>query len=109
MQRVRWAGKTTGYNSSYAKFLAVMVLLMNLSLVVGIWFTICGNIDWLFLIIFLIKYLVDYILLYKSNSYLRNGKFFVPIASSILYPVFSSLVGVYSLFGSFTWKGRRFK
>jgi glycosyltransferase involved in cell wall biosynthesis len=109
MQRVRWASKTSAYSSTYAKFLAVMVLLMNLSLVVGIWFTICGNIDWLFLIIFLIKYLVDYILLYRSNSYLRNGKFFVPIASSIIYPLFSSLVGIYSLFGSFRWKGRRFK
>jgi cellulose synthase/poly-beta-1,6-N-acetylglucosamine synthase-like glycosyltransferase len=109
MQRVRWASKTSSYSSTYAKLLAVIVLLMNISLVVGFCFTICGNIDWLFLIIFLAKYLVDYILLYKSNSYVRNGKFFVPIASSIIYPLFSSLVGIYSLFGSFSWKGRVFK
>lgn len=109
MQRVRWASKTSSYSSTYAKFLAVMVLLMNLSLVVGFCFTLCGNIDWLFLIFFLVKYLVDYILLNKSNSYLRNGKFFVPISSSIIYPLFSSLVGIYSLFGSFRWKGRTFR
>lgn len=109
MQRVRWASKTSSYSSTYAKLLAVIVLLMNISLVVGFCFTICGNIDWLFLIVFLAKYLVDYILLYKSNSYVRNGKFFVPIASSIIYPLFSSLVGIYSLFGSFSWKGRVFK
>jgi cellulose synthase/poly-beta-1,6-N-acetylglucosamine synthase-like glycosyltransferase len=109
MQRVRWASKTSSYSSTYAKFLAVMVLLMNISLVVGFCFTLCGNIDWLFLIIFLVKYLVDYILLNKSNSYLRNGKFFVPISSSIIYPLFSSLVGIYSLFGSFRWKGRTFR
>lgn len=120
MQRVRWAGKTTGYKSSYAKFLAVVVLLMNLSLVLGFvygftqggafpWCGFCGYLHWkVFLGACVIKYVVDYILLYQSNSYLRNGKFFVPIASSIIYPLFSSLVGIYSLFGSFTWKGRRF-
>lgn len=120
MQRVRWAGKTTSYTSGYAKMLAVVVLLMNLSLVCGLvygftqggafpWCGVCGYLNHkLFIGVFFIKYLVDYILLYKSNSYLRKGKFFVPIASSLIYPFFSSLVGVYSLFGSFTWKGRRF-
>ena len=110
MQRVRWAGKSTGYKSTYAKFLAVMVLLMNLSLTIAFCllpfaFLNCKVV----LVVFLTKYIVDYILLYKSNTYLRKGKFFVPIASSIIYPFFSSLVGVYSLFGSFTWKGRRFQ
>jgi cellulose synthase/poly-beta-1,6-N-acetylglucosamine synthase-like glycosyltransferase len=110
MQRVRWASKTTGYSNVYAKILAVIVLLMNLSLVVGFIFCILNYIDWRILAgVFLIKYLVDYLLLFKSNMYLRNGKFFLPIASSLIYPLFSSCVGIYSLFGSFTWKGRSFK
>ena len=110
MQRVRWAGKTTGYKSSYAKFLAVVVLLMNLSLTSAFCLFPFALLNWkIALIVFLTKYIVDYILLYKSNTYLRKGKFFVPIASSIVYPFFSSLVGIYSLFGSFSWKGRRFK
>ena len=110
MQRVRWAGKSTGYKSSYAKFLAVIVLLMNMSLTIAFCLLPFAFINLtVLLIVFLIKYLVDYILLYKSNTYLRKGTFFVPIASSIIYPFFSSLVGVYSLFGSFSWKGRKFK
>jgi cellulose synthase/poly-beta-1,6-N-acetylglucosamine synthase-like glycosyltransferase len=110
MQRVRWAGKTTGYSSSYGKTLAIIVLLMNVGLIAGFWFATCGCIDWpLFLTVFLAKYIVDYILLIKSNSYLRKGQFFVPIASSIVYPFFSGVVGIYSLFGSFRWKGRKFK
>ena len=109
MQRVRWAGKSTGYKSGYAKFLAVVVLLMNISLVVGCWLLVVGKIDWrAILFVFVMKYSIDYILLYKSNTYLRKGKFFVPIASSIIYPFFVSLVGIYSLFGSFRWKGRKF-
>ena len=110
MQRVRWAGKSTGYKSGYAKFLAVVVLLMNLELTIAFCLFPFALLNRkIVLIVFLTKYIVDYILLYKSNSYLRNGKFFLPIASSIIYPFFSSLVGVYSLFGSFSWKGRRFK
>lgn len=109
MQRVRWASKTTSYKNIYAKSLAVVVLLMNLSLVLGFGFWILGKIEiWNLSSIFLIKYLVDYVLLYKSNQYLNKGKFLLPLASSLVYPVFSSAVGLYSLFGSFTWKGRHF-
>ncbi len=109
MQRVRWASKTTSYKNTYAKSLAVVVLLLNLSLVLGFGFWVLGKIEiWNLSIVFFIKYLVDYILLYKSNQYLKNGKFMLPLASSLVYPVFSSAVGLYSLFGSFTWKGRYF-
>lgn len=110
MQRVRWASKTTGYSSSYAKLLAVVVLLMNLSLVVGCWLLVVGFMNWRILTsVFLIKYIIDFILLYKSNKYLRKGKFVLLLASSLVYPVFASCVGIYSLFGGFSWKGRSFK
>ena len=110
MQRVRWASKTSGYSGFYSKILAVIVLAMNLSLVIGFGLCISGKFDLkAFLIVFLIKYLIDFILLLKSNTYLRNGKFLLPIASSFIYPLFCSLVGIYSLFGNFTWKGRTFK
>ena len=110
MQRVRWAGKSTGYKSDYAKFLAVIVLLMNLSLTFAFCLLPFAFLNWrVLLIVFLTKYTVDYIMLYKSNAYLRKGKFFIPVATSVIYPFFSSLVGIYSLFGSFRWKGRTFR
>ena len=109
MQRVRWASKTTGYSGYYSKSLAVVVLAMNLGLVCCLWFVVSGFMEWKTLLIaFVIKYFVDYLLLLKSNQYLRKGKFIFPLASSLAYPFFSSFVGIYSLFGSFTWKGRNF-
>jgi glycosyltransferase involved in cell wall biosynthesis len=109
MQRVRWASKTNDYKNIYAKLLALAVLLMNLSLVVGFGFWVIGSLDCrIVLCVFIIKYLVDYSLLYKSNKYLGKGKIIVPLASSLIYPFFASLVGIYSLFGGFTWKGRTF-
>jgi cellulose synthase/poly-beta-1,6-N-acetylglucosamine synthase-like glycosyltransferase len=109
MQRVRWASKTTSYSGSYSKILAVVVLLMNVSLVVLFVSSFKFQVSGFLVIGFFIKYAVDYILLYKSNQYLRNGKFLLPLASSLVYPIFCSCVGVYSLFGSFTWKGRKFR
>lgn len=110
MQRVRWASKTASYKSNYAKFLAIVTLFTNFSLVLSFGFVIYGLLDLkLVVFLFLLKYGVDYILLYKSNSYLRKSKFFIPLASSIFYPIFSSWVGIYSLFGNYVWKGRTFK
>jgi hypothetical protein len=110
MQRVRWASKTTGYRSNYAKGLAVIVLLMNFSLVAGCGLQVAGYLSWeILFVVFILKYCVDYALLYKSNKYLSGGNLFLPIASSIVYPFYSSLVGIYSLFGSFKWKGRNFR
>ena len=110
MQRVRWASKTSSYNDVYSKLLAVVVLAMNVALVAGFGLWIANFLNWkTLLIVFSIKYLVDYILLIKSNNYLQKGNFFLPLASSLVYPVFCSLVGIYSLFGSFSWKGRNFK
>lgn len=110
MQRVRWASKTASYKSNYAKFLAIITLFTNFSLVLSFGFVIYGLLDLkLVVFLFLLKYGVDYILLYKSNSYLRKSKFFIPLASSIFYPIFSSWVGIYSLFGNYVWKGRTFK
>ncbi len=110
MQRVRWAGKSTGYKNAFAKLLAFVVLLINFSLVVGFVMLLAGKLDWKFILkVFLVKYIVDFILLYKSNSYLRKRRFFVPMASSLIYPFYSSFVGIYSLLGSFNWKGRKFR
>jgi cellulose synthase/poly-beta-1,6-N-acetylglucosamine synthase-like glycosyltransferase len=104
-QRIRWASKTGSYNSFFSKNLAVVVLLVNFLLVgllvFGIW-----N---LYIVIFLLKFCFDFILLFKTNNFIENRKFFFPLLSSLLYPFFSSFVGIYSLFGKFDWKGRSYR
>jgi glycosyltransferase involved in cell wall biosynthesis len=110
MQRVRWASKTGSYDSDFSKGLAVAVLLMNGSLVASCGLWVLGFTDWKLLAnAFGLKLVVDYILLLKTNSFLRKGRFLFPIVSSLMYPFFSSFVGLYSLVGTFTWKDRSFK
>lgn len=110
MQRVRWAAKSTQYNSIYAKALAVVTFLANLSLVSGFVFYTFGllNLTTLF-IAFLIKYTVEYIIILKTNRFLSKQKWIFVGASALLYPLFAVSVALYSLVGNFNWKGRKFK
>lgn len=110
MQRVRWASKSTDYNSVYAKALAISTFFANLSLVVAFFLFLFAKLNGTVLIIgFILKYTVEYIIILKSNYFLTKNRFVFILASSFIYPVFGSLVGLYSLMGSFYWKGRKFK
>jgi cellulose synthase/poly-beta-1,6-N-acetylglucosamine synthase-like glycosyltransferase len=108
-QRVRWASKTTSYQSGFGKRLGILVFAGNLSLLIVIGF-------WLFnlicfqnlLLLLLIKFLVDAILILKANLFLSKTNMHYLILSSFLYPFFSVSVALYSLFGKYEWKGRRF-
>ncbi|MFM2231137.1 MAG: hypothetical protein RL607_2395 [Bacteroidota bacterium] len=109
-QRIRWAAKSTGYANSYAKGLAVVVLLMNVSWVAAVTLAFNELVVWPIVWgVWAVKYAVDFALLYRTNAFLRQGKFFLPLASSVLYPFFSSITGICALFGGFQWKGRSFK
>jgi glycosyltransferase involved in cell wall biosynthesis len=110
MQRVRWASKTKGYESLYAKLLAVVVFVANLLLVIVFFFAFDGYLDWSFFwILFGLKYVADFILLQQTNNFLRKGSFFIPLASAFLYPLFCTSVAIYSFFGKFEWKNRQLK
>ena len=108
-QRIRWASKTGSYQSVYGKDLAVIVFLGNLSIVVGCGLWIVGFMTWISLaILFLIKFLFDTILLYKTNHFFSKKRMRYLILSSIFYPFFCVSVAMFAMFGNYEWKGRKF-
>jgi cellulose synthase/poly-beta-1,6-N-acetylglucosamine synthase-like glycosyltransferase len=109
-QRVRWASKTTSYESEYGEVLAMGVFFGNLSLIVTLFFCLFQTISWYqFLALFLIKFSIDLVLLIQTGRFLKKGKFFFPLIGSLLYPFFSTAVALYTLFGNYEWKGRKFR
>jgi len=108
-QRVRWASKTSSYQSTFGKGLGLLVFAGNLSWVLGIGSWVLGVISFknIFLL-FLLKFLVDTVLIYKANHFLTKTKIQYLILSSLFYPFFSVSVPLYSLFGKYEWKGRKF-
>lgn len=107
-QRIRWAAKTPAYNSAFAKFTGLTVLLMNLLIVTGFMLVFFQLIPYLpILIAFMFKFSIDLLLLYSSAGFfgrkeiLRNYFW-----SSLAYPFFTTAVACMSLFKKVEWKGR---
>lgn len=109
MQRVRWAAKSTGYTSVFGKALALIVFVTNLFWVLGFGFWVLGTLDQNYFMLFIgSKFLIDLILLQKTSRFFKTKLNWI-LASSVLYPFFSSAVALYSIFGKYEWKGRTFK
>ena len=108
-QRVRWASKTSSYQSSFGKGLGLLVFGGNCSwlLVAGCWLLGYGNSFGLFFL--LLKIIVDAVLIYQSHQFLTKNKMQYLVLSSLFYPFFSTAVALYSLFGKYEWKGRSFR
>lgn len=108
-QHVRWASKTGSYKSVFGKDLALIVFGGNLAMVVGFILMYLRLLPYQqLLVLFFIKFSIDYILLYKANRYLTGRRMHYLILSCLLYPFFSTAVALYSLIGTYKWKGRKF-
>ncbi|TRX39496.1 glycosyltransferase family 2 protein [Flavobacterium restrictum] len=108
-QRVRWASKTGSYQSRFGKGLAVVVFAGNLNLVFGFGFLVLSWVSFQnIVLLFLLKFIVDTVLIYKANIFLTTNRILFLVWSSLWYPFFSVSVALYSFFGKYEWKGRRF-
>lgn len=109
-QRVRWAAKTGSYQSVFGKCLGLLVFAANLSFIVAFAFLLSGIWSFLSFELFLVlKFSVDFMLLLTTNRFLGNSRMSSWLLGSLVYPFFSVAVALYSLFGTYKWKGRRFK
>jgi cellulose synthase/poly-beta-1,6-N-acetylglucosamine synthase-like glycosyltransferase len=106
-QRVRWASKTTSYQSTFGKALGLLVFAGNIAFLLAIYFWLFGNQNHYLFLLLASKLSVDFILIHKTNQFLKT-KTLSFLLSSLLYPFFSVCVVLYSLFGKYEWKGRLF-
>lgn len=108
-QRVRWASKTTSYQSNFGRALGMIVFAGNLSIVMGFGLCVLSLFSWQTLILLVpLKFVVDVVLIHKSHSFLTATRMRYLVLSSLFYPFFSVSVALYSLFGKYEWKGRKF-
>ena len=108
-QRIRWASKSSKYESKSIKMLGLFIALANLTfllMIVGSFISPDPR-----LILFLsLKVLTDLWMIVVSAKYLGeniNIKYYPLIA--LLYPVFVIVVSVLSQTRPFEWKGREYK
>lgn len=110
-QRVRWAAKSGNYNSWFGKLVALLVLLMNATILDAIILALINWISWNnLLLIFAIKFTVDFILLYRTSTFFKKGfclKYY--LFNALLYAVFTVYVAFYAMLFEYKWKGRIYK
>ncbi|MCP4883787.1 MAG: glycosyltransferase [Flavobacteriales bacterium] len=109
-QRVRWAAKTTAYDSMYTKLVGLLVFGMSLSLVILFFLGATGKLQWLQVgFIFLLKFNIDFVLLLKTSQFFEQQKVMKSyFLSSLLHPFFTVFVALLSLKKSYTWKDRTY-
>lgn len=110
-QRLRWTSKTSAYNNWFGKLTGLVVLLMNALLIaLCLLIIIAGFKVKSLLYILVIKFNIDFYLIYKSASFF-NQKEVLPtyVFAFLIYPFFSVYIAFLSVFKTYKWKGRTFK
>lgn len=110
-QRIRWAAKTSAYNNSFGKLVGLLVFFMNFILAIAVIGVLLKKLSSsLLLIPFLLKFNVDFILIYQSARFFERERVLKNYFwCSLIYPFLSSYIAVLSLFTGYSWKGRSFK
>jgi len=110
-QRVRWAAKSTSYNNSFSILVSVAVFSVNALLILLFLGSIIGYYSWwVFIIFFLIKFCIDFILLFKTASFFKKQSVLKHyVWSSIVYPIYTIFIALTSFTISYSWKGRVYK
>ena len=109
-QRVRWAAKTTAYDSVFTKLVGLLVFTTSLSLVILFILGATGQVPWIQAgFIFLLKFNVDFVLLYKTSRFFEQQEVMKSyFMSSLLHPFYTVLISILSLKKSYTWKDRSY-
>lgn len=108
-QRARWVSKTSSFESSFGVCLGFVVLITNL-----VWIFVLGSVILGFLTLkqtiffFVIKFWVEQILIRKTADFLNQGKLSYLLLIGLVHPFFNVAIGLFSLFGKYDWKGRKF-
>jgi hypothetical protein len=84
---------------------------MNFSLLASIFLGVFGVFTFKMIgYVFLIKFSIDLLLIFKAAQFLDTSKYLSAYAlSSIFYPFFNVYVAITSWYSGYTWKGRSFK
>ncbi|MBR9844816.1 MAG: glycosyltransferase [Algicola sp.] len=109
-QRVRWAAKTSSYNSLFGKLTGMIVFLMNGFLVCSPLLVLAHFISLKTLgYVFIIKLSIDFLLLFKTARFFNQESYLASfIFSSFMYPFFSVYVVFISVFKGYKWKDRAY-
>ena len=110
-QRTRWTSKWKFNKNWKVRLSAVLFFLDNLIFYGAIAASLVGHIGiGILLSICSLRFISILIFLNPINRFLKgNSTFFPLLALQIIYPMHVLFMGMNSIFGSYTWKGRKYR
>lgn len=109
-QRKRWASKSTKYKDKKVVALGVSIWLFNLALILSLFyfFYLFPNLNWLLLLAFGIKILVEFVFMIPITKFVNRTSllWYVPVLS-IVHTFYIVYIGVAGNIGKYDWKGRK--
>ncbi len=109
-QRSRWISKWK-YNKNWKlRLTAVLFFIDNLLFLAAIGGTIFGYLPLIFLgVIFISRFLANYLLIKQVSNFLNHKNVLIPLLLlQVLYPFHVLIMGLQSIVGGYTWKGRKY-
>ena len=109
-QQIRWASKTTSYSNGFSKIVALIIFIENLSLLSFAIFSIFVQYYWgYFILLLVLKIVVDFILISKTALFLKNvTSLNYYLILCFLHPFYIVFTALFSLIKNYEWKGRKF-
>ena len=109
-QRNRWAGKWYRNRDILSVLVPVFLFLYYLFMVVSLILVLAGLINgWVFLILIVIKWVLDFIFLKNVMNFLQNKwNIGIFVAGSMIYAFYALFFGVTANLTGFRWKDRKY-
>lgn len=109
-QRMRWTSKWRFYDDFFMRLSWVFTYLDFMSVFVVAGLMISGYLyPWAGLLILAVRWLAESWYLYGPAKFLKlSGNWFHMWTVSFIYPFYVLFLGFASIFGSYSWKGRRY-
>lgn len=111
-QRLRWASKSAQYKDKRITFFLAAVYLFNISIAVNLIIGIFGSIAFLKLVAlqFVLKSIFDFVYLRTACRFFNRSELLsVFLPSQLIHILYIIVIGIWSQFGKFEWKGRQVK
>ena len=109
-QRVRWVSKYSKYSDKQTKFTAFIVFITNISLIISGIFGLCyWRFVEIFILQFILKALIDFLLLFLAVTFFRKRKLLLVYFPTLLFEfIYTTIVVIWSIVvKEYKWKGRK--
>ena len=107
-QRIRWTSKNFSRSGIFSALIGLIILLSNILPPAGMLITFfSGKFIIVFIILWLIKFVIDVVLLNTANTFFKKTTELMNIMLlELTYPLYVFLIALFSLRGKYIWKQR---